>query len=134
MEWHGGHLESQPGHNERQSHQQRRVEGRRLESKDRLYLREPGRAQHPVHLADAVEEQRRGEGPQQYVLDPGLVGLGVVPPEGDQHVKAEAEQLKGDVGGEQLPRGSHQHHPQYGEEQNAVVLAGMAQVLLHVVD
>ena len=67
-------------------------------------------------------------------LIPASLDLGLFLPKETSTYRLKLSKLKGDVGGEQLPRGSHQHHPQDGEEQNAVVLAGMAQVLLHVVD
>ena len=56
--------------------------------------REARGAQCPVEETDAVEQQGRGEGSQQDVLDPGLVGLGVVAGIGRQDIKAEAQQLQ----------------------------------------
>ena len=61
-------------------------------------------SQETEDLADAVKHQGRREGAQQYVLGASLVGLWVVPIEGDQNVRTEAEQLQRDVGGQQLTR------------------------------
>ena len=63
---------------------------------------------------------------------PGLVGLGVVAVEGDEHVESEAQQLQRDVRRQQLAGRRHQHRGEHGEEQDAVVLARVLQVALHV--
>ena len=52
---------------------------------------------------------------------------------GGQHVEAEAQQLQGDVGGQQFPRLGHHVHAQYREEHDSVVLALVLQVFVHEV-
>ena len=90
----------------------------------------PGRA---VDEAEAVEEQGRGEGTDEDVLDAGFDGAAPVDGVAGEDVEAEAEEFVGDVGGQQLARRDHRHHGEDGEEEDAVELAVAAQVLLHVV-
>ena len=79
---------------------------------------EPGRPQKAVYLADPEQQESGREGSQEDVLDARLVRPGVVPVIGHQDVQAEAEQLEGDVGGEQLARAGEEHHAHDGEEQD----------------
>ena len=91
------------------------------------------RSQGAIDEADAVEQHRRGEGPDEDVLDPRLVGLGPIQGVARQDVQAEAEKLQRDVGRQELARGYHGHHGQEGEEQDPVVFAGAGELLLDVV-
>ena len=131
VERHRGDLERQPRYEKREPdlHAEPGVGHLRQERPDLL---EAGRAQQPVYLADAVQHQGGRERPQQDVLGPGLVGFGVVAVERDEHVEAEAQQLQRNVRRQQLAGRYHQHHGEHGEQQDAVVLARVLQVPLHV--
>ena len=96
-------------------------------------LSEDRRPRRAVDQAQAVEEQGGGEGPDEDVLDAGLDRTATVDGVACEHVEAEAEELEGDVGGEQLARRDHRHHAEDGEEEDAVELAVAVQVPLHVV-
>ena len=64
---------------------------------------------------------------------PASLDLGFVAVVRDEYVEPEAQQLQGDVRGQQLPGRGHQHHAHDGEQQDAVVLAGVVEMPPNVV-
>ena len=67
-------------------------------------------------------------------FSPASLDRGLARGVGSQDIQAEAEQLQGDVGSQQLPGLDHHVHAQDGQQEQAVELTGVFQELLHVVD
>ena len=78
-----------------------------------------GDAKHAVEHAEAEKQDGRGEASDEDVLDTGLVGLGIVSGIRGHDIEAEAHQLKGDVGRQQLPGGGHGRHGKDGQDHQA---------------
>ena len=132
MERHGGYLETEAGQQQHQPHEQPEVVGSGPARKSDRDLVVERRAGGSVNEAEAVEQERRRERPEQHVLQPALVRPRVGPGEGDQHVEREAQQLQRDVGGKQLAGGGHVDRADSGDDEERVELAWIAQVILHV--
>ena len=132
VEGHRSHLEPQAHHDEGHAHPEGGTDfgGSGESGGDGVEL---GNPQGAVDHAHAVEQDRRGEGPNDDVLEAAFVGLGRVSGIGRKHVKTEAQQLQRDVGGEQLPGLGHHVHAQDREKNEPVEFALVFQVGLHEV-
>ena len=93
----------------------------------------PGR---PVGHRDPVQEERRGERPQQEVLHRGLVAPPAAEP--GQHVQRQRQDLQRDEHDDQVVRGRDQHHPGRREQHERIELPAEGEApargLVRVVD
>ena len=75
---------------------------------------------------NAVEEERGGKRAEQEVLDGGLGGRDLGLAEAGHDVSGDGRDLEADEDHQELDRTGHQHHADGAEEDQRVVLAGVA--------
>ena len=94
MERHCGHLEGQPHQQQGDASQQHSVLQKDHSGQmvgDEGQASRPG---SPVEQGHAVEQERRGEGPQHEVLERRLLGLDAPQVQGGQHVHGDGQDLQ----------------------------------------
>ncbi len=119
----GPHVERRRRHLEGETHDQERHSGEEDALPEQESAVEEGTHSGDRHGAgggegegDPVEEHRRGERPEQEVLESGLVGVGTLPGEAGEHVQADREHLEGDEQHHQVARRRHEVRPRPGDQ------------------
>ena len=93
-----------------------------------------GGAGRAERQGDAVEEEGRGEGAEQEVLDGGLGAGGLAFAEAGHNVAGDGRDLEADEDHQELDRAGHEHHANGSEADEGEVLPGVSGVAVEVVE